>query len=72
VLPLFVRKFILDFVETGLAAVFLLNIAFPSDVEETKKSFVIVGVAVFGALISALRRAIPDFLSWLRDKLSLT
>ena len=71
-LPLFVRKFILDFVETALAAVFLLNIAYPTSIDEAKKSFIVIGVATFGALVSALRRAVPDFLSWLRDKLALT
>jgi hypothetical protein len=70
-LPLFIRKFILDFVETGLAAVFLLTIAFPTSIDDAKKSFVVIGVATFGALVSALRRAVPDFLAWLKDKLAL-
>lgn len=71
-LPLFVRKFILDFVETAIAAVFLLNIALPHDVSQAKQMAVTVGVAVFSALVSALRRATPGFLGWLKTKLSLT
>lgn len=71
-LPLFIRKFIVDFVETALAAVFLLTIAFPASIDEAKKAFVVVGVAVFGALVSALRRAVPDFLTWLRTTLGVT
>jgi hypothetical protein len=70
-LPLFVRKFIVDFIETAIAAIFLLNIAFPQDVEQAKQQFVIVGVAVFSALVSALRRVVPDFISWLKSSLNV-
>jgi hypothetical protein len=69
VLPLFVRKFIVDFIETAIAAIFLLNIVFPNDIEQAKQQFVVVGVAVFSALVSALRRIVPDFLVWLKEKL---
>lgn len=70
-LPLFVRKFILDFVETSIGAIFLLNIAFPSTISETKQMVITVGIATFSALVSALRRTTPEFFSWLKSKLSL-
>ena len=68
-LPLFVRKFIVDFVETAIAAVLLLNLAFPTSLSETQQVFVTIGIAVFGALVSALRRIAPDFIGWLSTKL---
>lgn len=70
-IPLFIRKLILDFVETALAAIFLVNVAFPTSFAQTGQVFVIVGVAVFSALVSALRRATPDFIEWLRLKLAV-
>ena len=69
--PLFIRKFILDFVETALAAVFLLNLAFPTSVASANQVAITVGIAVFSALVSALRRITPDFLGWLKTKLGL-
>jgi hypothetical protein len=71
-LPLFVRKFILDFVETALAAVFVLNIAFPTSFNQTQQVFVTIGLAVFSALVSTIRRTTPEFLIWLTDKLGLS
>lgn len=68
-LPLWVRKAIVDFVETGLAAIFALTIAFPQTWDDAKGIAVVVGAAMLGALIAALRRAIPGFLLWLNEKL---
>ena len=70
-LPMFVRKFIYDFVETAIAAIFLLNIAFPNSIAATEQAFITVGVATFSALVSALRRATPGFLEWLKSKLNI-
>lgn len=68
-LPLWVRKAIVDFVETGLAALFALTIAFPGNLEDVKGIAIVVGTALLGALIAALRRAVPGFLVWLNEKL---
>ena len=70
-IPSFFAKFIVDFIETALAAVFLLNIAFPTSVQDIKQTFLIIGVAVFSALVSAFRRSVPDFIAWLKGKLSV-
>lgn len=68
-MPLWVRKFLIDFIETGLAAVFALVIVVPGSVEEAKTQGLIVAAAVLGALIAAARRAIPGLLAWLNEKL---
>ncbi len=68
-IPLFVRKFVLDFVESAIAAIFLLQVVFPTDVAEAYKVAVTVGLAVLSALVSAIRRATPDFIGWLSTKL---
>ena len=70
-LPLWVRKFILDAVETGLAALFAMALVFPTSLEEGKAFAAAVGVALLGAIISAARRAIPGFLAWLRGILAV-
>lgn len=69
--PAWVRKFLLDFVETGIALVFALNIAFPASVADAKQVAIIVGSALLAALISAARRAIPAFLAWLSTVLNV-
>lgn len=69
--PVWVRKLILDFVETGIALVFALNIAFPSTVADAKQVAIIVGSALLSAFISAARRAIPAFLAWLATALNV-
>jgi hypothetical protein len=66
-LPVWFRKFVIDAVETALAAVFAVTFAFPQSVEEAGAVGVLLLSAVAGALISAARRAIPSFIEWLRD-----
>ena len=68
-MPLFIRKFIVDFVETGIAAIFALTIAFPTDVASARQMVVAVGFALLAALVSAARRAYPSFVEWLRMRL---
>jgi hypothetical protein len=70
-LPLWVRKFIVDFGEGAVSAVLVLNIAIPSTLGEAKAQAVIVGAAVAGALVAAVRRAAPDVLAYLRSKLGV-
>lgn len=70
-LPLWVRKFLVDFVEGAAAAVLVLNIAIPSTLGEVKAQAVVVGAAVAGALVSAVRRAAPDVLAYVRERLGV-
>ena len=69
--PLFLKKFLLDFVETALGAILLLTIAFPTTINDVQRDFVVVGVATFGALVSAVRRNVPEFLKWLAGTLGV-
>lgn len=68
-MPLWVRKFIVDSVETGLGALFALTFVIPTTLDETKAIALLVVAAVAGAVVSAARRAIPVFLVWLNEKL---
>lgn len=68
-MPLWVRKFIVDNVETGLGALFALTFVIPTTLDETKAIALLVVTAVAGAVVSAARRAIPVFLVWLNEKL---
>jgi hypothetical protein len=70
-LPLFIRKFIVDAIETGLAALFALSFILPSTVVEVERMIVVIGMALLGAVISALRRVLPDFYAWVREKLGV-
>lgn len=68
-LPLFARKFIVDFIETSLATVFALTFAFPASTGDLKAIGVAIGVGIIGAGISAARRAVPGLLAWLNERL---
>jgi hypothetical protein len=59
-LPLFVRKFLVDFIETGIAAI----LAFSSFGDPQTFAHA-AAVAVGAAFVSAARRAYPDFKAWL-------
>jgi branched-subunit amino acid transport protein len=71
-LPLWVRKFLTDFIETGIAAIFAIQIVLPQDEEQAVRVLAIFAGAVGGALISAARRALPGFYAWVREKLQTT
>ncbi len=71
-MPLWLRKLITDFVETGLAALFALALVIPGNLDEAKAQALVIGSALAGALIAATRRAVPEFLAWLRAKLGVT
>jgi hypothetical protein len=64
--PLWIRKFFVDFVETGVTALFALNLVIPGSLDVAKAQGLIAGSAILGALICATRRALPDFFAWLR------
>ena len=70
-LPLFARKFIVDFVETALAAVFAISVAFPATPGDLKALGAAAGIGVIGAAISSARRAVPGLLLWLNAKLNV-
>jgi hypothetical protein len=67
-MPIWVRKFFVDFVETGIGAVFGLTLFFPADLAQGEQVVTVVGAALAGALVSAARRAIPGFLAWLKSE----
>lgn len=69
--PLFVRKFVVDFVETGLAAVLALSLVFPASVASAQQEALVIGVALVGAAVSAVRREAPDFIGWLTSKMGV-
>jgi hypothetical protein len=64
-LPVFVQKFITDFVETGIAAVAATGVAFPHSLADARAAAIIVALALGGALVSAARRAVPGLWAWL-------
>lgn len=68
-MPDFAKKAIVDFAETGLAAVFALSIVLPASVEDARKAGLAIGVALLGAAVSAARRAVPGFIAYLKLKL---
>lgn len=68
-LPLFARKFVLDWVETALGLVLALNLVVPGNLDAAKSESLVVGAAVLSALVSAVRRAAPAFLAWLGGRL---
>jgi hypothetical protein len=70
-MPLFLRKFIVDFIETGLAALLALVLVVPTDPEQAKETGIVIAAAVAGALIAAFRRAVPGFIEWIRAKLEV-
>lgn len=70
-MPLWVRKFIIDFVEGAVAAVLLLSLVIPHTLGEATAQAAIVGTALLAALIAAVRRNAGDALLWLRGKLDV-
>lgn len=68
-MPDFVKKALVDFAETGIAAVFALAIVLPTSVDDAKKAALAIGVALLGAAVSAARRAAPGFIEYLKSKL---
>ena len=70
--PLFIRKFVVDFVETGLASLLALALVFPTSVASAEQEATVVGIALVGAAVSALRRETPDFIAWLTSKMNVT
>ena len=70
-MPLFVKNFIIDFVETFIGAVFAMNLAIPGDLNQAKALAMVLGAAAISALVSAARRAAPAALAALRNALGV-
>lgn len=70
-LPLFARKFLLDWVETAIGLFLGLNLVLPTDATQVHQATIIVVSAVLSALVSAVRRALPGFLTWFAEKLGV-
>lgn len=70
-LPVWFRKFLVDFIETGIGAILALQLALPANTDAAVRLAAVLGGAVFGALVSAFRRAVPGLVAWLRDVLAV-
>lgn len=70
-MPLFVRKFIVDFVEGAVLGIFALNLFLPSNTDEAKAQAAIVGAGLLSAGIAAARRNAPAAFLWFREQLGV-
>ncbi len=64
--PDWFRSLITDFVEGAVTAVLVLDLAIPGDLDQAKAEALVVGTAIGGALVAAVRRAAPGFIGWIR------
>ena len=62
-LPLSVQKALTDAVETGIAAAVAVSFTLPTNVDEAKRTALVVFGAGAGAAIAALRRAVLTYLA---------
>lgn len=69
-IPPFARKFALDFIETFLGLVIVLNVAIPGNLDEAKAIAVLIVGAVGSAAVSAGRRAFPAAKAYLMERLT--
>lgn len=65
-LPLVIRKFIVDLVETSAGAVIGVGFTLPASIDEATRQGVIVGTAVAAAALAVIRRHAPGWIAWLR------
>jgi hypothetical protein len=70
--PIWVKKLITDFIETGLAAVLALSFVVPVTLEASKTVAILFAAAIAGALVAAVRRAVPPALIWFKGVLGIT
>jgi len=54
-------KFGRDAVEAAIAAVLVLNLSIPNNLDQAKAQAVIIGAAVFGAVVSVIRRELTPW-----------
>lgn len=65
-LPVGVRKFTIDVLETAAAAVVGLTLTIPADLEQAQAQAVVIASAIAGALIAVVRRHLPGWIAALR------
>lgn len=70
-IPMFLRKFVVDSVETFVATLFAMNLAIPGSLDEAKAISLVLGAAMISAIVSAARRAAPAALAALRGFLGV-
>lgn len=71
-MPTWIKKLIVDFLEVGLAALFALSVAVPTNMEEARRWALLAAIALGGAFIAALRRAaLPELIAWVRRRLGM-
>jgi hypothetical protein len=70
--PFWLRKALVDFIETGAATLLALTFAIPTTLDQSKQVALLAGAALAGALIAAARRAFPEAIVWLKEKLGTT
>lgn len=70
-MPPWVRSFITDFIETGLAALLALQFVIPATLEEGRAIALLVVAALAGAFVAAVRRAVPAFIAWLNGQMGV-
>lgn len=70
-MPLFLRKFIVDFAEGAILGVLALNLILPKDLDEAVGQATVLGAAIFSAAIAAVRRNAPAGIAWLREQLGV-
>lgn len=67
VLPTWLRKFVIDAVEGSVAAVAILNLALPRDLNEAQsQAFLIAAAAASPVLAAARRDLLPAFINILQ------
>ena len=75
-MPLFLRKFAADAVETAIGAILALPFVAPvaglPTLDSLKQLGIACTIAIGSALVSAARRAAPGAIAWLKDKLGVT
>ena len=70
-IPLWVRKFLLDWVETAIPLLLALTLVIPSDLTQAQQEALVVAATLGSALLSAFRRVLPDVLAWLTGVLQV-
>jgi len=70
--PIWFRKFLVDFLETSLAFLLAFNFVFPGTVAQAEQVGLSLFAGIAGALVSALRRAAPSIIDWMKSKLGVS
>lgn len=69
-IPLWVKRALVDAVETAVATIASLSLVVPNSLTEAKAQALVLGVAAGAAIIAAFRRAVlAGGLDWARKKI---